>query len=291
MRKLNLKLLVTTTVVITAVSQAEEVDLHQLLRQLISNNTNYYAPTTTELETASALFCEMLSITNLTSELESAWGTLGFQLQTVQYGGQSYWLVTEPVTNQAGRGFYLFRPTTPSNWPLAIQAPHPKDDLYTGYIALHLFTNSSAHALAVATVTRTLADMAHMDGTYFQSFTTSFAYVCPTGRVIQIHGFAPSNYPELDADVVLSAATNKPPNWLTNYAYALSNITGFIVAAYPYDTSVLGGTRNAQAAALRQFPNARFIHTEIARLAREMLYTNALIRQLMTEWFSFVSHQ
>jgi len=74
MRKLNLRLLVTTTVVITAISQAEEVDLHQLLRQLISNNTNYYAPTTTELETASALFCEMLSITNLTSELESAWG-------------------------------------------------------------------------------------------------------------------------------------------------------------------------------------------------------------------------
>lgn len=236
------------------------------------------------------------------SELQTEWSKLGFELRPVSIAQESLWVLSEPAGKQAGRGWYLFRDPRReparngmdglrSASPVALEAPHARNDVHTGLIALRLFLEGNARVLACATITRRRADMAHLTETFFQAFTLAFAESCPTGLVVQVHGFDSRNHSITTAEVVASTGSKTPEPWLSQVANDLSKCTSLSVLAYPKETRQLGGTRNAQANALHQSTQCRFLHLEMSRDLRNRLTEDATLRRIILNCVSRIPRE
>lgn len=261
-------------------TQAQEVDLEACLARVITNK-HYQAPSPAEFTQATDLFQRTLEDRWADGKLTTSWAALGFEFRQVTAMNEQLWLLSESAGNEAGRGWFLFR--TDSRSSLALQAPHARNDVHTGVIALRLFLAGRARVLAASTITRHRADMAHLDDTFFQAFTLAFARACPTGMVVQLHGFDAPNRPELEAEIIASAGTRSPEPWLADVVQRLNKLTALPALAYPQDTRQLGGTLNAQSRALRQSRDCRFLHLEMSRELRERLTNDAALRRTILD--------
>lgn len=228
----------------------------------------YEPPTRSDLIEATALFKRTLTATLPDPELSAGWQSLGFDLVEIPQENETLWLLCEPTTPPQGQGWYLFR--TNQQASIALQAPHARNDAQTGVIGLRLFLSGQVRLLAASTITRHQADAAHLNDTFFHASTVAFADTCPTGLVLQLHGFASEKHPLVDTDMIMSEGTRTPSPRLPALAARLHRDTPFTVAIYPNDIRELGGTQNAQARALRD-RSCQFVHLEMSRELRERL--------------------
>lgn len=262
---------------------ARAVDLEACLTRAVTNKV-YQAPTPAELTRAKELFERTLQSHWTDAELTTDWAALGFEFQEVATTEESLWLLSEPAGRESGRGWYLFRTDRQSS--IAMEAPHARNDIHTGIIALRLFLAGQARVFAASTITRHRADMAHLDDSFFHAFTLAFAQACPTGLVVQLHGFDKRNHPTAEADFIASAGIRSPEPWLTDLVQQLKKATALPVLTYPHDTKQLGATLNAQGRALRQTRHCRFLHLEMSRELRERLTRDDELRRAILNCLS-----
>jgi hypothetical protein len=232
----------------------------------------YQAPGAEELREAEELFRRTLQGKEEAEPLNRAWGKLHWELAAVTGEREPFLVLREQPGHRTGRGFFLFRRgPAPA---LALEAPHGTDDLYTGKIALSLFDLGEVKAGAWSTVRRAQADPAHLPAGYFQAFTRAFAETHRRGLVIQLHGFEASKRSSeagIDADLIVSNGTRRPPRWLLAAAQALRDDLTGRVKVYPNDIRELGGTTNAQAQLLQDLGHDGFLHAEMSLALRKRL--------------------
>jgi hypothetical protein len=260
--------------------QSRALELESSLTRAIAN-TRYEQPAPSDLAQAKDLFKLTLLGERPAAELKTGWDKLGFSFHELTAEGEPMWLVSEPPGSESGGGWYLFRTNHQST--LAFETPHAKNDVHTGIIGLRLFRAGTARVLAASTITRHRADIAHLDDTYFQAFTLAFAEACPTGLVVQLHGFESENHNNIAADILASAGTKSPGPWLEEVVEKLKQATSVRVLAYPRDTKVLGGTTNAQGKMLNQTPHCRFLHLEITPELRERMARDQELRRAVLD--------
>ena len=273
---------------VQAPMEARALELESSLTRAIAN-TRYEQPAPSDLTQARELFKHTLLGDRPVAELKPGWYKLGFAFHEVTAEGEPMWLVSQPPDSESGGGWYLFRTNHQSN--LAFETPHARNDVHTGIIGLRLFQAGTARVLAASTITRHRADMAHLDGTFFQEFTLAFAEACPTGLVVQLHGFESENHNNIAADILASARTKTPGPWFEDVAEKLKQATGVRVLAYPRDTKVLGGTTNTQGKALNQTPYCRFLHLEITPELRERMARDPELRRAVLNSVSVTQPQ
>lgn len=265
--------------------QTAAADLEAWLARAITNRT-YQPPSATELTRAEKLFAHTLRGDWAAPELKAGWDELGFGFYEVPAQGERFWLVSEPPGKEFGRGWYLFR--TNSESAVALEAPHARNDIHTGTIALRLFLAGQARVLAASTITRHRADMAHLNNTFFQACTLAFAETCPAGLVVQLHGFESENHDGLRADIVASAGTRLPESWLGDWVERLKHATSLTVLAYPRDTRQLGALHNSQGEELHQAGRCRFLHVEMTKELRDRLTRDRQLRRTILDSLSAI---
>lgn len=269
-----------------------------------SRGGNYIQPGREELNKAEELFRRTLQLAQkglpLNKEeltgLQKAWLDLNFGLIHLKGGANDLLVLEEEEEHKTGRGFYVFRSGQPK--PILLQAPHSFSDLNTGEIALNLFQESQAVAVATNTVSRKEADLAHMAESYFQSISTAFAKNYPEGIVIQLHGFSKKKRKSTsasEAEMVISDGSKTPSPWLRQTAKCLKRAVALafppsgrpgvsesgadLVKLYPYEVRDLGATRNTQAQLLRGLGYDGFIHIEMSAAFRKLMHKDSITRQ------------
>lgn len=233
---------------------------------------SYRPPSDDALREVDSLFVRTLSQHEGQDELQQVWAAVGMELLSVEDKGGTLWVIREQSTRKTGRGMYAVR--VGKAQPLAIQAPHSGADRYTGEIALRLLQEGEAKAGAWRTVPRSKADLAHLDGTYFQAFTRAFAQVFASGQILQLHGFEQEKRIGRsvgEAEIILSDGTATPPARLTRIANCWKRELAVIVKRYPDEAKDLGATTNAQALLLHSLGHAGFLHVEMSEGLRAQL--------------------
>ncbi|MEV6238368.1 hypothetical protein [Lentzea sp. NPDC051838] len=175
--------------------------------------------------------------------------------------GRPYALVTEAPGAERGWGLYAVDLSQPVR--VAVQVPHPVNDLRTDEIGLELFRRAPGAVLAVAGTHRRAAggDMAHRTDSMFHALAEEQARLrLPQ---VQLHGFDDRSLPS--SDVVLSSGAAVAGDQIARAA----DVPGLRVCrAWRSDCGALEGTRNAQGATAAQFATT-FFHVEINRSVRD----------------------
>jgi hypothetical protein len=108
------------------------------------------------------------------------------------------WEPRRPVRPH-GRGTIVWSPN--ARRPLVVEAPHPKADRHTEYLAIETFLRSHARALLIAGAHRyaldepadpppyALADVAHDERSAFEAMHRAAVRSRPSGVVVQLHGW------------------------------------------------------------------------------------------------------
>jgi hypothetical protein len=246
------------------------------LRARASRQGRYVPPATHDLARAESLFARTLSRREDRAALAAEWAGLGFVLRRLGEGSSICLVLMEDPGRKTGRGFYVFRDAPGPE--LAVQAPHSPSDLETGEIALRLYREARAAAAAWSTVHRREADLAHLTGSYFHSFSLAFARAFPAGRLVQIHGFdaeKPASRRDPEAGVIVSDGTKQPGPSLRSSRQCLERGFPSLVRLFPEEIDELGGTTNSQAEALRRLGYQGFVHLEMSRPFRGRLREDA----------------
>lgn len=240
----------------------------------------YIAPPPAELARVQTLFAGELA------GQAGDWEALGMTRRTFEESHGV--LVTERDTRRQGRGLFAFRNDAALPWLL--QAPHRRNDRYTGVLAHELFTEQPAQAAMWSTTSRRApvvgsaggADMAHLAQSYWQALTHAFAVRFPQGRIIQLHGFDPvirKSEAAHKVAMIVSAGHNQPPSWVRDVATCMKQeLQPFAVGLYPSDLHELGGTTNAQGRLLRSLGHDGFLHLEMSLKLRQQLVDDAEFR-------------
>jgi hypothetical protein len=172
-----------------------------------------------------------------------------------------------------------------------LQVPHAFKDEMTRDIGLALFAEAPFAAVAFNTVPRrfidangneVMADMAHLESSYFMAFTRASAKVLRQGRTVQIHGFDQGKRKTsklAEADIILSAGHNQPPASMRQARQKLQQSLARHIELYEGSVKELGATTNVQAAALRAMAYQRFIHVEMSRAMRQAMRDDSQTRR------------
>lgn len=199
-----------------------------------------------------------------------AWQALAFD----QLDSNTQWAVREQAAARRGWGAYVFR-ASPSR-PLLIQAPHADSDLGTGTIALALYRQSSAWALALNSTARTTAaqaDQAHAGTGPFMLLTDAALTLDASTVLVQVHGFGSQTarrFDLADDSVVLSNGTTDPDQALRQLAACLV-AAGFDARLFPGQARYPGGTGNSVGRRMRERAAGRFVHLELGAALRRQL--------------------
>ena len=221
--------------------------------------------------------------------LEDGFRGLGFVMERLGLGGEPLAVVREAPGAGTGKGLYVLRAPVGIS-PVALQAPHRDDDLDTGRILARLLAEERRFAAAAwntlprrsedAAGRRVDSDLAHAPVSHLNAFTRAFGRAHPSGLVAQIHGFDAARRGESaagGAEMIASGATTAPGPAVRASAACLRGT--WRVLLYPQEMHELGGTTNANAAALRALGGtAEFLHLEIARDIRRELARDAQVR-------------
>ena len=258
----------------------ESRSLSRLWRE-VSRQGRYVAPSRAELQQAERLFLRSFRGQEDFDELRSAWGELNFELLPYQIADEPIWVLREKPGFHTGRGFYAFRRR--GAVPIAIQAPHSFYDEHTQAIAVRLFRESFSAATAWNTLHRSVADLAHSRGNYFDAFTRAFITAHSKAIVLQLHGFAQEKRrteAAASADVIISGGTMYPSRWLQECAALFQqHFSHGVVRLYPHEVFELGGTTNAQGEILRSASSDGFMHVELSESLRRNLRSDRKVRQ------------
>ena len=107
--------------------------------------------------------------------------------------------------------------------------------------------------------------------------------------MVQLHGFDATKRTSRtaqQASIIISNGSRFPSRGYRDLAKSLKKSDSLGAAAlYPLDTSELGGTKNRQAAVLRELGSDRFLHIEINGPLRHRLSTEV---SLQTELFKMI---
>ncbi|MBM7814667.1 hypothetical protein [Saccharothrix algeriensis] len=192
---------------------------------------------------------------------------LGFTVSRAVDGrtGRPYALAaTEPGAERAW-GLYVVDLSQPSR--VAVQVPHPANDLRTADIGLALFRRLPGAVLAVAGTHRRAAagagDMAHRTDSMFHALAE--AHSRERLPQVQVHGFDDDSLPS--ADLVLSPGAGDGGPLLDRVADDLDGSMR-VCRAWARDCGDLEGRRNRQGGVAAEH-GAFFAHVEINRTTRE----------------------
>jgi hypothetical protein len=178
-------------------------------------------------------------------------------------------VITERPDARRGAGSWVVR-IGEARAEVFVQAPHTFSDLGSAPIALELYRELGARALAIATVHRRETDIARNGTSAFQQATLAWLSSVRAGNgsamLVQVHGFKDET---AEADIVLSTGERStPPEWLKSAKSALQKaLPDTRVALYPDDVGVLGATTNVQGHATRS-QGAHFLHMELGASLR-----------------------
>jgi len=245
--------------------EQNDVPLADRVRQFASSvreDTPYRPPDESELRRFGAAMAHLGS-TDASSELRS----LGMVVErrTDERTGRPYALVTEAPGDERGWGLYAADLSRPAR--IAVQVPHPANDLRTDQIGAELFRRVPGAVLAVAGTHRRAAggagDMAHNTDSMFHALAEEQARLgLPQ---VQLHGFDDRSLPS--SDVVLSAGAGRPDDRIERVADAApANLR--VCRAWRHDCGALEGTKNAQGATAAKLATP-FFHVEINRTVRD----------------------
>ena len=262
---------------------SDDQSLRSILRQA-SKARVYITPSSSELKQVAQLFSVLLQAPYNFARLQKQAQALQMELR--QIDGMT--LLMEQAEAQRGRGLYAFRNGKAAH---ILQVPHAFTDEMTREIGLALFAEGRFAAVAFNTVPRrfkdannleVLADMTHINDSYFLEFAKAAAQALPNSKSLQIHGFDQSKRKTNSlaaTDIILSAGHKQPPPSLQQGHKKLQQTMQTGVTLYANEVKELGATTNLQAQALRAIGYQNFIHVELSRPMREALRSDAKQRQ------------
>jgi hypothetical protein len=183
---------------------------------------------------------------------------------TDEQTGRPYALVAEAPGAERGWGLYVVDLSRPAG--IAVQVPHPANDLHTDEIGVELFRRVPGAVLAVAGTHRRAAngagDMAHRTDSMFHALAEEQA----RRRLpqVQLHGFDDDSLPT--ADVVLSPGPGDAGDSIQRVA---EDLPGGLRVCRTWRSACgeLEGTRNAQGGTAAKHATV-FFHVEINRAVR-----------------------
>ena len=190
--------------------------------------------------------------------LAPAMSEAGFEVRVATVAGESWAFVLE--TSARGAGGYVFRLGAVER-ELVVQAPHSYHDLHTAEIAFGMFNTESIRGFYFNTAHREHCDVAHVETTPFELFTTAFVSTSDSAIVLQVHGF---DNPGVGHEAIVSNGTKSPDQVSVEFSHR------FDAALYGPGTRRYGATTNTIGAAVRA-QGANFVHLELSREAREGL--------------------
>lgn len=217
---------------------------------------------------------------------DGTWHTLGFE--TRRSGGVLWLRETAPTS---GHGAYALR----NSGRLLLQAPHADTDLGTGQIALRLFEETDAAALALNTVRRDIApgaDQAHSPAGPFVAMAIALVKASlvkaarvkqeEAMRVVQLHGFSSETAERLalSAETIVVGGDSSAHN--ARLAGCLRE-HGIPAQATGPNTRELAGQGNAVGAALQSLGKGRFVHLELGPGQRERMLRDPKARRELSQ--------
>ena len=229
-----------------------------------------------QIEKVQKLFRQTAFAPAITSDLVQRWERLGWEL--IELPNHKIVVVREMPGRLHGRGMYAIRRDSHSEY--IVQAPHRFFDERTGIITRKLFAENEILAAAWNSSHRNRIDLAHEQRHYFNAFMTALAD--ESTKVIQLHGFESQNRNEnlQTTEVILSDSTRFPARHALQTAVRLKELLGREkVRLFPVEVNQLGGTKNSQAARLRNMGLYKFLHVEMDSDYRLQLANSASKRQ------------
>lgn len=208
--------------------------------------------------------------------LARAWRLLDADPSAAQRAVDPFGYDVVAVEDSAGRALAVLRGPgglfvrASEGEALLVEAPHPKADLGTERLATEVFVRSRARALLVAGAHRRaggsgVAEVTRRTDSAFHEVHKRA--VDEVDVVVQIHGFADSTAPGLDAVVSRGAA---PTPFTRRVAAALATV--FRTCLWEPGASEpcrgLGATLNVQGQHVRTTADIEFVHVELARRVR-----------------------
>ncbi|QQQ74163.1 hypothetical protein IOD16_23425 [Saccharothrix sp. 6-C] len=192
--------------------------------------------------------------------------SLGFAVRRTvdEETGRPYALAAAEAGTEHSWGLYVVDLSRPVR--VAVQVPHPANDLRTAEIGLDLFRRVPGAVLSVAGTHRRVAagagDAAHRTDSLFHAAAERHS----RDRVpqVQLHGFDDDSLPS--ADLVLSPGAAREDPSITRVADDLEGLLR-VCRAWARDCGDLEGRRNRQGAVAAEH-GAFFAHVELNRITR-----------------------
>jgi hypothetical protein len=176
--------------------------------------------------------------------------------------GREYTLAVLDPRGERAWGLYLVDRSAPVT--LAVEVPHPANDLHTERVGLALFRRVPGAVLAVAGTHRRACDAAYRTDSLFHAVAVDLA--ARGIAQVQVHGFRDASLPGVE--VVISAGAGPPSEPVRRAADRLA-AGGFAVRrGWEHEDGKLQGRRNEQGldAARR---GTVFLHVELNRTVRD----------------------
>lgn len=195
---------------------------------------------------------------------------------------RAYVIVSSEPNAKRGWGLYLMDLTRPAR--LAVQVPHPANDLRTDEIGLELFRRVPGSVLAVSGTHRAVAngagDAAHRVDSMFHALAVDHSNrALPQ---VQLHGFGDDSL--ASSDVVVSPGAGAAEAVHRQMADSLAGELR-VCRAWARDCGELEGRRNKQGGAAAE-RGVTFVHLEVSRTAREDSATRQAIVDATAEAFT-----
>ena len=232
----------------------------------------YRAVSVDEHTRARSLFLALFDDCNST-EAATLVKTLGFASRWFDTPHGRVRLVHEATGARFGRGVFAFRETASTT---ILQAPHTRNDPWTGKLSGEWMANHDFRAAAWNTVGRNAgdgADLARARRSYFVAMADAAVDILDVPSVIQVHGFSTdrrTTEARRRSAAIVSGGCEQPASATRNIAKRLGErLDG--VRLYPEDVLELGATGNPVGRRLRQREAGAFTHLEFSRPLRENL--------------------
>ncbi len=201
------------------------------------------------------------------SDADDELRSLGFAVARAVDGqtGRPYAVAATEPNVERGWGLYVVDLSRPVR--VAVQVPHPANDLRTAEIGLDLFRHVPGVVLAVAGTHRRVAagagDVAHRTDSMFHALAERHSR--DHVPQVQLHGFDDDSLPF--ADVVLSPGAAREDPMLKKVADELDGRLR-VCRAWARDCGALEGRRNRQGVVAAE-QGVFFAHVEINRTTRD----------------------
>ncbi len=189
--------------------------------------------------------------------------------------------VFEAQGQRHGRGVFAFRN---SDSKTVLQAPHTRNDPWTGKLTGEWMAHLDVRAAAWNTVSRNAthnSDIARATRSYFVAMADAAIDSIPDPSIIQVHGFNHDRRTTAagrESSAIVSSGGEHPARETRQIVRRLSRHLDH-VKLYPLDVLELGATGNPVGRRMRQRKAGAFTHVEMSRPLRDDLRKNLRLSQ------------